>query len=59
VAQPTGIGGQKVRETLVLLRAWGEINNVPPPRLDDILAVAKKDLEEKPGVGPPSPPPTP
>lgn len=57
---PTGIGGAALRKALIELEALGEINNVPPPQLADILDKARKGLTLKPGPpGPPGPPPTP
>lgn len=56
---PVGIPDAVIIRELAALEAMGEINNVPPPRLTDILAKAreKMELKEKPPVGPPPPPP--
>ena len=47
---PTGISNSEQRKILVDLQAIGEINNVPPAQLDPIIAKAKKDLRQQPGV---------
>jgi len=54
---PTGISFQERRKILAELEAMGEIQNVPPPQLDPILAKAKAKLLEQPT--PPAKPPTP
>jgi len=57
VVDPTGISFQERRKILAELEALGEIQNVPPPQLDPILAKAKAKLEAQPT--PPAKPPTP
>lgn len=58
MVQPTGISGPKVRQTIVGLRAFGEIMGVPGPQLEAILDKARVELEFKPdNPGPPPPAP--
>ena len=52
---PVGLSNSAIRKALAELRAFGEIQNVPPPQLDPILAKAKKELELKPGAPPAGP----
>jgi len=55
-----GLSEAEVIRSLAIIEAQGEINNVPQPRLDDILARARAQLELKPQRPPgPPPPPTP
>ena len=59
---PVGLSDAAITAILAQLRANGEINNVPQPRLDDILADARENLELKqqgPIIPPPPPPPRP
>ena len=53
-----GLSEAEVIRSLAIIEAQGEINNVPQPRLDDILARARAKLELKP-ESPPGPPATP
>ena len=57
-----GLAEAEVIRSLAELEAFGEIMNVPPPRLNDILAKARAKMELKtarpigdPGEGPPPP----
>ncbi len=53
---PVGLSGAQVIRTLAELRAFGEIMNVAPPQLEDILDRAKLAMELKPSTpGPPTP----
>ena len=58
---PVGLSEAQVIRELAVIEAFGEIQNVPPPRLADILAKARAALELKEArpLGPPPPPPTP
>jgi len=58
---PVGLSAAQVIAAVANMKALGQINNIPPPQLDPIIAEFKKSLELKPGtpVGPPTPPPTP
>ncbi len=53
-----GLSEAEVIRSLAVIQAEGEINNVPQPRLDDILGRARAALElkEKRPPGPPPPP---
>ena len=53
-----GLSEAEVIRSLAIIAAQGEINNVPQPRLDDILARAREALElkeKRPIQPPPSP----
>ena len=54
---PTGIPQTRVIEILAQLEADGEIANVPPPQLQQILDKAKAKLTLKPGAPPGNNPP--
>jgi len=59
---PVGIPDAEITRILTVIEAQGEVANVPPARLDDILAKARSALElkeQRPIVpnGPPGPPP--
>lgn len=56
---PVGLSDAEIIRTLALIQAQAEINNVPQPRLDDILAKAREKLELKPQGPVVPPPPTP
>ena len=57
----TGVGQKQTIVVITTLRAFGEIMNVPPPQLEDLLDRARQGLQNKPDtpVGPPQPPPGP
>ena len=53
-----GLSEAEVIRSLAVIQAEAEINNVPAPRLADILARAREQLELK-EARPPAPPPLP
>jgi len=56
---PVGLSTKDIIATLVVVQAFGEIMNIPPPQLDVILDKAKVGLELKPSTPAKPPPPTP
>jgi len=57
VGDPLGLSDSEISQTLIVLRALGELLNVPPVQLDPILQEAKDSLLENPP--PPAVPPGP
>jgi len=55
--QSVGLSDAEIIKELALVRAFGEIQNIAPPRLTLILEAAEKEMREKPS--PPNPGPTP
>jgi len=51
---PVGLSDAKIRAELAQIEAFGEIGNVPGPRLAQILDKARAQLELKPET-PPAP----
>jgi len=58
---PVGLSDAAITAALAVIEAQGEINNVPPPRLDDILEKARGKMllkTQRPIIDPqPSEPP--
>jgi len=56
---PVGLSEAEVIKALAQTEALGQVNNIPRPRLDDILDALRAALERKPArpPGPPPPPP--
>ncbi len=57
---PVGLSDAEVIRSLAIIEAQGEVANVPPARLGDILAKARAAMELKearPQGEPPGPPP--
>jgi len=45
---PVGLSESEVIRLVAEMRALGQINNVPPPQLDPIIAAYEKSLTLKP-----------
>lgn len=54
MVEPTGIGIDRVTETLAQMRAFGLLLGLPAPQVDVIIDAMEKELTEKPDrPGPP------
>lgn len=58
MGEPLGLSDSEISQTLILLRAFGELLNVPPVQLEPILEKAKESMLENPPAPavPPGPP---
>ena len=55
--QPVGLSEAKILAALAQIEAQGEISNIPPPRLQQILDKARAEMSQKPDVPPGQNPP--
>jgi len=56
---PVGLPDKEIIRTCAVIRAFGEINNIPPPQLDVIVDRARDAMLLKPATPPEPPPPPP